>query len=132
MVIFNKTYKKVITYLVCNVIIWLKKSVVNIMYVINIMLVDDDSYDSLLKENNALKETIRNLQCSDLNEKIDSFVDNWFEKHKDDIDIGRMCLLNVFGKEYEIDILPDIMEKAIYKKCIKIIISLMSSSLAIE
>ena len=31
-----------------------------------------------------------------------------------------MCLLNVFGKEYEIDILPDIMEKAIYKKCIKI------------
>ena len=119
-------------YLVCNVIIWLKKSVVNIMYVINIMLVDDDSYDSLLKENESLKETIRNLQCSDLNEKIDSFVDNWFEKHKDDIDIGRMCLLNVFGKEYEIDILPDIMEKAIYKKCIKIIISLMSSSLAIE
>ena len=132
MVICNKTYKKVITYFVCNVIIWLKKSVVNIMYVINIMLVDDDSYDSLLKENESLKETIRNLQSSDLNEKIDSFVDNWFEKHKDDIDIGRMCLLNVFGKEYEIDILPDIMEKAIYKKCIKIIISLMSSSLAIE
>ena len=132
MVIFHKTYKNVIKCLVCNVIIWLKKSVVNIIYVINIMLVDDDSYDSLLKENESLKETIRNLRCSDLNEKIDSFVDNWFEKHKDDIDIGRMCLLNVFGKEYEIDILPDIMEKAIYKKCIKIIISLMSSSLAIE
>jgi len=96
------------------------------------MLGDEYSYDSLLKENDALKETIRNLQCTDLNEKIDSFVDKWFEKHNDDIDIGRMCLLNVFGKEYEIDILPDIMEKAIYKKCIKIIISLMSSSLAIE
>ena len=51
-------------YLVCNVIIWLKKSVVNIIYVINIMLLDDDSYDSLLKENESLKETIRNLQCS--------------------------------------------------------------------
>ena len=38
--------------------------------------------------------------------------------------------LDIFGKEYEIDILPDIMEKAIYKKCIKIIISLMSTSLS--
>ena len=57
-------------------------------------------------------------------------VDKWFEKHNEDIDIGRICMFNVFGKEYEIDILPDIMEKAIYKKCIKIIISLMSTSLS--
>lgn len=84
-------------------------------------------YDELLKENKSLKETIKNLQEKSLNNNVDNFVDKWFETHKDDIDIGRVCMFNVFGKEYEIDILPDVMEKAIYKKCIKIIISLMIS-----
>lgn len=83
------------------------------------------SYDELLKENASLKKTISNLQDNALNNKIDNFVDKWFDKYNDDIDIGRVCILNVFGKEYEIDILPDVMEKAIYKKCIKIMLSLL-------
>ena len=91
---------------------------------------DKESYEYLLKENASLKEAIKNMQEKSLNNKIDNFVDKWFEKHNEDLDIGRICMFNVFGKEYEIDILPDIMEKAIYKKCIKIIISLMSTSLS--
>jgi hypothetical protein len=91
---------------------------------------NEKSYEMLLEENLSLKKTIKNLQEKSLNNKIDNFVDKWFEKNNDDVDIGRVCMFNVFGKEYEIDILPDVMEKAIYKKCIKIIISLMNTSLS--
>ena len=52
-------------------------------------------------------------------------------KYNDDVDIGKIAMFNVFGKEYEIDILPDNMEKAIYKKCIKIMITLLSAKLSV-
>ena len=44
---------------------------------------------------------------------------------KDDIDIGRISSFNVFGTSFEVDVLPDTMEKAIYKKCIKIIFAMI-------
>ena len=89
----------------------------------------DSKYNNLLKENKILKEKIKELENNSLSNKIDNFVDEWFDKNNDDIDIGRIGAFNVFGKEYEIDIMPDVMEKAIYKKSIKIMVSLLCKTL---
>ena len=56
---------------------------------------------------------------------IDEKVELWYEKFKDDIDIGRISSFNVLGTSFEVDVLPDTMEKAIYKKCIKIIFAMI-------
>ena len=91
--------------------------------------------DKLLLENEALKTEILLLQ--ELIEKmdtenrkswstiIDEKVELWYEKFKDDIDIGRISSFNVLGTSFEVDVLPDTMEKAIYKKCIKIIFAMI-------
>ena len=91
--------------------------------------------DNLLLENEALKTEILLLQ--ELIEKmdtenrkswstiIDEKVELWYEKFKDDIDIGRISSFNVLGTSFEVDVLPDTMEKAIYKKCIKIIFAMI-------
>ena len=89
------------------------------------------TYNELLKENNSLKESIKIMKEKQLNEQVDNFVDEWFDKYNDEVDIGKIAMFNVFGKEYEIDILPDNMEKAIYKKCIKIMITLLSAKLSV-
>ena len=84
--------------------------------------------DDLIEENKVLKEQLALLkeEKKSWGEIVDKKVDNWFEKHKDDVDIGRISVFQVFGQKYEIDILPDEMEKAIYKKCIKIMLSMIS------
>ena len=97
-----------------------------------------DSYyefNSLEKENQALKEEIIQLQKSiEIYEKeknksyfqlIDEKVDSWYEKFRDDIDIGRITAFEAWGQKIEIDLLPDAMEKAIYKKCMKIAFAIM-------
>ena len=97
-----------------------------------------DSYydiDRLERENQALKEEISKLQKSiEIFEKeknksyfelIDEKVDSWYEKFRDDIDIGRITAFEAWGQKFEIDLLPDAMEKAIYKKCMKIACAIM-------
>ena len=91
--------------------------------------------DNLLLENEALKTEINTLKQLILNLKnenkkswstiIDEKVELWYEKFKDDIDIGRISSFNVLGTSFEVDVLPDTMEKAIYKKCIKIIFAMI-------
>ena len=91
--------------------------------------------DNLLLENEALKTEIFLLQeliekMENENKKswstiIDEKVELWYEKFKDDIDIGRISSFNVFGTSFEVDVLPDTMVKAIYKKCIKIIFAMI-------
>ena len=91
--------------------------------------------DNLLLENEALKTEINTLKqlildLENENRKswstiIDEKVELWYEKFKDDIDIGRISSFNVFGTSFEVDVLPDAMEKAIYKKCIKIIFAMI-------
>jgi hypothetical protein len=91
--------------------------------------------DNLLLENEALKTEINTLKqlildLENENKKswstiIDEKVELWYEKFKDDIDIGRISSFNVLGTSFEVDVLPDTMEKAIYKKCIKIIFAMI-------
>ena len=91
--------------------------------------------DNLLLENEALKteifllkgliEKMENENRKSWSTIIDEKVELWYEKFKDDIDIGRISSFNVFGTSFEVDVLPDTMEKAIYKKCIKIIFAMI-------
>jgi hypothetical protein len=94
-----------------------------------------NNIDNLLLENEALKTEINTLKqlildLENENKKswstiIDEKVEIWYEKFKDDIDIGRISSFNVLGTSFEVDVLPDVMEKAIYKKCIKIIFAMI-------
>ncbi len=98
--------------------------------------------DVVLQENESLKEQVQLLkeQAKELKliiknldkenkkrwgEQIDEHVGAWFEKFKDDVDIGRISTFEFFGKKFEIDVMPDVMEKAIYKKCIKIVFAML-------
>ena len=88
------------------------------------------SIESLARENENLKyeiaalksliEEIENDKNKSWGQVIDEKVETWFEKFKDDIDIGRIATFEAFGSKYEIDVLPDAMEKAIYKNVTKI------------
>lgn len=93
------------------------------------------SIECLARENENLKyeiaalksliEEIENDKNKSWGQVIDEKVEIWFEKFKDDIDIGRIATFEAFGSKYEIDVLPDAMEKSIYKKCIKIIFAMI-------
>lgn len=87
--------------------------------------------ESLQQENERLKARLVALEEANSKtwaEKIDSMVDNWYDKYNDDIDIGRISVFEMMGKKYEIDVLPDEMEKAIYKKCVKIVFSILKET----
>ena len=90
-----------------------------------------NNLENLVLENEGLKEEIETLKnlimkmekenTKSWSEIVDEKVETWFEKFKDDVDIGKITTFELLGKKFEIDVLPDVMEKAIYKKCIKII-----------
>ena len=94
---------------------------------------DNSQVERLIRENYTLKQEIKSLQEliekieKDKNkswgEVIDESVEKWYEKFKDDVDIGRVTTFELFGSKMEIDVLPDVMEKAIYKKCLKILMA---------
>lgn len=94
---------------------------------------NNSTLETLINENNNLKEEIDLLKKlieqieKDKNkswaEVIDENVEKWYEKFNDDVDIGRVTTFELFGSKMEIDVLPDVMEKAIYKKCLKILMA---------
>jgi len=51
---------------------------------------------------------------------VDNYVEDWFEKNKEDVDIGKINI-----GMFEIDILPDYIEKYIYKKILRILFSII-------
>ena len=81
----------------------------------------DDEMVVLLKTRVAqLEKEIKTLKNKKLVDRIDDFVDNWFEANKDDVDIG-----NIKIGPFQVDLLPDEMEKHIYKKSLKIFVTMM-------
>tara|TARA_Y100000768_G_scaffold388563_1_gene385249 strand:- start:5336 stop:5653 length:318 start_codon:yes stop_codon:yes gene_type:complete len=81
---------------------------------------EEESVVLLKNRINHLENEIKNLKNKKLVDKIDNFVDTWFEANKDDVDIG-----NVEIGPFKIDLLPDEMEKHIYKKSLKIFVTMM-------
>ena len=90
---------------------------------------DNDKYDNfilqeLLDENKLLKDKINileNEKKESFNDYIDKYIDTWFENNKSHVDIG---VITIFGMK--IDLLPDYIEKHIYKKILKILFSLIT------
>ena len=69
-----------------------------------------------LKEKDEKRDAEREkTKDKNFEKKLDEFIENWFEKNKE-IDIG--VISTPFGK---IDILPDKIEKHLYKKISKVI-----------
>ncbi len=78
----------------------------------------------LLDENKLLKDKItilENEKKQSFGEYIDKYIDTWFENNKSDVDIG---VITIFGMK--VDLLPDYIEKYIYKKFLKILFSLIT------
>lgn len=66
-----------------------------------------------------LEKELKNIQEKKWHQYVDEFVDKWYEKNKDQVDIG-----NVSVGPFSIDVMPDKLEKHIYKKTLKIMFSL--------
>lgn len=78
----------------------------------------------LKKENNELKNNQFNNFSTKNKEDLKEFVDNWYEKNSDTIDLGVIDL--PFGGS--IDILPDSIEKHLYVKTLSILMEIISQS----
>jgi hypothetical protein len=82
---------------------------------------NDEEHVILLKKRIIqLEKEIKTLKNKKIIDKIDDFVDNWFEENKDDVDIG-----NIKVGPFQVDLLPDEMEKHIYKKSLKIFVTML-------
>tara|TARA_B100001996_G_scaffold187008_1_gene143047 strand:+ start:612 stop:995 length:384 start_codon:yes stop_codon:yes gene_type:complete len=79
---------------------------------------------ALLLENQILKEKLKNSE-KEWVDHIDIFVEKWYEENKDNIDIGVVNL-----GFFKVDILPDYIEKHLYKKVLKILYSYLTTTLA--
>lgn len=89
--------------------------------------------EKLKKENLILKEKLDKIQLpinsSKLDEKtlnnIDKFIENWYEKNINEVDIG-VVNIPIVG---DIDFLPDHIEKYIYKKSLTIAMSFLKETI---
>ena len=82
---------------------------------------NDEEHVALLKNRiTQLEKEVKTLKNKKLVDRVDDFVDNWFEANKDDVDIG-----NIKVGPFQVDLLPDEMEKHIYKKALKIFVTMM-------
>lgn len=80
------------------------------------------SKKELIDKVNELQKLVDQKEAN-IYEFIDNFIDNWFEKNKENVDIGVIDIGGVF----KVDVLPDSIEKHIYKKVFKIMFSMLHS-----
>ena len=79
--------------------------------------------EELSRENKKLNEKISYLESNQhMNDKIDKFVEDWFEKNKDTVDIGEVTICG----RYKVDLIPDELKKRIYSKMLKIVYALFA------
>tara|TARA_Y100000389_G_C17264858_1_gene414912 strand:- start:13 stop:318 length:306 start_codon:yes stop_codon:yes gene_type:complete len=78
----------------------------------------------LESENKSLRTKLHDAD-SEWSRNIDTFVDEWFEENKDEIQIGLVDF-----RFFKVDLFPDYLEKHIYKKVIKVLYSFLTSTLA--
>lgn len=79
--------------------------------------------EELLEKVALLEKELRMVKEKNMGDYIDNYVDEWFEKNEKDVDIGVVDI----GGICKVDLLPDTIEKHIYKKSFKILISLLLS-----
>jgi len=84
------------------------------------LLKKETEREKYIKRIAQLEKEVDELKNTKLIDRVDDFVDDWFEKNKDEVDIG-----NVKVGPFEVDLLPDEMEKHIYKKSMKILLTML-------
>ena len=107
----------------CSVVVMIcKKSSAKDVMIIEL----ETELNKLRLENKTLRE-MNEKNTQKWAQNIDTFVEKWHEKNKEQIDIGVIDL-----KLFKIDIFPDKLEKHIYKKVLKIIYSFFVDTIAPE
>tara|TARA_A100001035_G_C27779238_1_gene500791 strand:- start:1360 stop:1707 length:348 start_codon:yes stop_codon:yes gene_type:complete len=81
--------------------------------------------EELEKKIEGLEKKLKLLEEKQWSNYIDEYIDTWYEENKDEVDIGRIKLFNLIP----IDVMPDELEKHIYKKVFKIMYSLLKHKL---
>lgn len=83
-----------------------------------------DPMTALMMENHALRARLR-ARTRSWGERIDDFVDEWFERNRDEVDVGR---IEILGRT--VDLFPNWLEKHVYKKLLKIAYSFVRAHAA--
>tara|TARA_B100001057_G_scaffold464825_1_gene520347 strand:- start:282 stop:593 length:312 start_codon:yes stop_codon:yes gene_type:complete len=83
------------------------------------------SKEELEKKVKDLENKLNLLETKQWSSYIDDYIDTWYEENKEDVDIGVIKLFGMFS----IDVMPDELEKHIYKKVFKIMFSLLKHKL---
>lgn len=78
-----------------------------------------DPMGRLLLENQRLRKELQRHNQT-WYERIDDYVDQWFERNRDQVELGRV---EVMG--HELDLFPNWLEKKIYKKLLSIALSFL-------
>ena len=81
--------------------------------------------EELEKKVKDLEKKIKLLEEKQWSNYIDDYIETWYEENKEEVDIGRIKLFNLMP----IDVMPDELEKHIYKKVFKIMFSLLKHKL---
>ena len=81
------------------------------------------------EEKKKLEDKIKKLEIelkqvreNKFKDYINSYIDRWYENNKEDIDIGNIKI----GGILKVDVMPDELEKHIYKKVFRILYSLIT------
>ena len=79
---------------------------------------------ALQAENKNLRKKIENIELvkNNASERIEQFVERWYEENKDLVDLGE---IEICGR-YKVDLIPDEMEKRIYSKMLKIVYAFLA------
>ena len=79
---------------------------------------------ALQLENKNLRKKIENIEVvkNNASDKIEQFVEKWYEENKDLVDLGE---IEICGR-YKVDLIPDEMEKRIYAKMLKIVYAFLA------
>lgn len=79
---------------------------------------------ALQSENRKLRNKIENIELvkNNASERIEQFVEKWYEENKDLVDLGE---IEICGR-YKVDLIPDEMEKRIYAKMLKIVYAFLA------
>ena len=79
---------------------------------------------ALQAENKNLRKKIENIELvkNNASERIEQFVEKWYEENKDLVDLGE---IEICGR-YKVDLIPDEMEKRIYAKMLKIVYAFLA------
>ena len=79
---------------------------------------------ALQLENKNLRKKLENIEVvkNNASDKIEQFVEKWYEENKDLVDLGE---IEICGR-YKVDLIPDEMEKRIYAKMLKIVYAFLA------